>query len=280
LTTLASLAASAAKIALIVAAVYAAFLGVVYLFQDRLIYFPHVGRDIAVTPAQFGRTFEEVAIATADGETLNAWWLPTPHARGAALILHGNAGNISQRLDYARMFRDFGYATLLVDYRGYGRSTGRPSEEGTYCDADAAWRWLTETRGLAANEIVIYGESLGGAVSCRLAARVSPRALVLASTFTSLPDLGAEIYPFLPVRLLSRYRYDTRSCIRGVRVPVMVIHSRSDEIVPFHHGEALYAAANEPKSFLEIGGGHNDSSVVERPEWREALGRFLSVPGL
>jgi fermentation-respiration switch protein FrsA (DUF1100 family) len=263
------------KIVFVVLGFYGAIVLLLYIFQERLIYFPQLGRETAATPADAGIEYQELTIRTEDGEDLNAWWVPADGARGAALLLHGNAGNISQRLDYALMFRKLGYNTLLVDYRGYGKSTGRPSEQGTYRDADAAWRWLTETRGVSARDVVIYGESLGGGVSSWLASRYTPRALVLASTFTSAVELGAELYWFLPVRLISRHRYDTLSRIQAVHAPVLIIHSRADDVIPYAHGERLYAAANAPKAFLEISGGHNDSAVFMRRDWVEALSAFL-----
>ena len=235
-----------------------------------------MGRELAATPDRFGLAFEDLAIRTEDGETLHAWWIPAKDARGAVILFHGNAGNISHRLDYAAMFDRLGFSTLLVEYRGYGRSTGAPSEHGTYRDATASWRWLTQTEGVASGDIVLFGESLGGAVAAWLAAREKPRALVLASTFTSVPDLAAEIYPFLPVRLLSRYEYDTLDALGRVEAPVLVAHSRSDDIIPYAHGERLFAAAREPKSFLELRGGHNDGFIFTRPEWVNALGAFLN----
>lgn len=230
------------------------------------------------TPALHGLPYDDVSIHTEDGETLHAWWLPVANAAGTVLLFHGNAGNISHRIDYARMFRALAYNTLLVDYRGYGRSTGTPSEEGTYRDASAAWAWLRERR-IAEHEIAVFGESLGGAVACWLARRHEPRALVLASTFTSLPDLGAEVYRFLPVRLISRFSYDTRMCLAQVHAPVLVIHSPGDDIIPYAHGQKLYAAAREPKQFLEIAGGHNSGFVFMRQEWVQALGEFLNRHG-
>jgi fermentation-respiration switch protein FrsA (DUF1100 family) len=263
------------KMALIFALAYAGLAALVYFQQDRLLYYPNMGREIAATPARLGLGFEDLAIGTEDGETLHAWWIPARNARGAVLLFHGNAGNISHRLDYAEMFDALDFSTLLVEYRGYGRSTGSPSEQGTYRDAAAGWRWLTETKGIPAGDIVLFGESLGGAVAAWLAARDPPGALVLASTFTSVPDLAAQIYSFLPVRLLSRYRYDTLDALARVRAPVLVAHSRDDEIVPYSHGERLFAAAREPKSFLELRGGHNDGFIFTRPEWVSALGAFL-----
>ena len=254
---------------------YGALLGFVYFTQGSLVYFPNMAREHIATPAIQGLPYEDVSIRTEDGETLHAWWVPADDPRGATLVFHGNAGNISHRIDYARMFRALGYDTLLVEYRGYGKSTGAPSEEGTYRDALASWRWLTETRGFRPKEIVLFGESLGGAVACWIAAREKPRALVLASTFTSVPDLGAEVYRFLPVRLLSRFKYNTRECVGKVTAPVLVVHSPRDDIVPYTHAERLYAAANEPKELLEIAGGHNDGFIHTRAEWVKALGAFL-----
>ncbi|MBI3067380.1 MAG: alpha/beta hydrolase [Betaproteobacteria bacterium] len=254
---------------------YFAVIVLVFLFQSRLVYFPQMGREIAVTPRAYGLDFEPAEIKTVDGETLYAWWVPVPDARGTVLLLHGNAGNISHRMDYLLMFRRLRYSTLIVDYRGYGRSTGSPSEEGTYRDADAAWNHLVQARAVNPADIVIFGESLGGAVAAWLAARVTPRAVVLASTFTSAPDLGAQVYPFLPVRLISRFKYDALDSLRRVQAPVLVAHSRDDDIVPFTHGQKLYAAANEPKQFLEMRGGHNDGFVFMREEWVKALADFL-----
>jgi fermentation-respiration switch protein FrsA (DUF1100 family) len=247
-----------------------------WLTQDRLIYFPHIGGIARLTPAQVKLPFEEVRIATTDGEKLAAWWVPASPLRGVVLLFHGNAGSIADRIDYLPHFHAMGYAVLLVDYRGYGASTGRPSEHGTQLDAQAAWQWLTVERAINPSAIVLVGESLGGAVAAGLAARVQPRALVLISTFTSVPDLGSEIYPWLPVRLISRYRYDTLAYLRNYRGPVLIAHSRDDEIVPFAHGERLFAAASGRKSMLEMRGGHNDSFLFSQQSWVRTVGEFLA----
>jgi fermentation-respiration switch protein FrsA (DUF1100 family) len=258
-----------------IALVYGCVVALVFIFQSHLVYYPHIGREGNLTPQAYGLVYETVEIATDDGEKLAAWWVPAEGARGTVLFFHGNAGNISHRLDYLKMFRGLRYSTLIIDYRGYGTSTGSPSEEGTYRDAEAAWRYLTEQRGVPAADIVLFGESLGAAVASWLAMRHPPRALVLASTFTSVPDLGAEVYWFLPVRLISRFRYDNISHLGAVRAPVMIAHSRDDEIVPFAHGQRLYAAAREPKRFLELAGGHNTGLIFMREEWVRALADFL-----
>ena len=254
---------------------YAAVLVLVFVFQSRLVFFPGTGREVVVTPQTYGLGFETVGIQTADGETLQAWWVPAEGARGSVLFLHGNAGNISHRLDYLLMFNRLRYSTLIVDYRGYGGSTGTPSEEGTYRDAEAAWDYLRHARLAQPRDVVIAGESLGAAVATRLATKVSPRAVVLFSTFTSVTDLGAQVYWFLPVRLLSRIGYDNRENLKRIRAPVFIAHSRDDDIVSYSHGKQLYEAANEPKSFLEMRGGHNDGLIFTQPEWVARLGVFL-----
>lgn len=263
------------NIAVPVAIAYAAIVLLVFVFQSRLVYFPQIGRELSVTPQAYGLDFESVSITTEDGETLHAWWVPAPAARGTVLFFHGNAGNISHRIDYLLMFRKLGYATLIFDYRGYGNSTGTPSEAGTYRDAAAAWRWLTQTRGIPPGDIVFAGESLGAAVASGLAVQHPPRALVLLSTFTSAPDLGAQVYPLIPVRLISRFSYDNLAYVRQIKVPVLVAHSRDDDIIPFAHGRRIFEAASEPRQFLEMRGGHNDGFVFMREEWVKVLAAFL-----
>ena len=268
------------KIVLVLVAAYAVVLGLVFVYQPKLVYFPQKGAP-AATPQARGLAFERVTIATEDGEQLAAWWVPAPagQQRGAVLLFHGNAGNIVERIDYARMFFDMGYATLLVDYRGYGESTGEPSEQGTYRDGMASWRWLTQTRGIKPAEIAIFGESLGGGVATWLAARLAmheqPRALIVASTFSSVPDLGAEVYPWLPVRWLSRIRYDNIANIKAVKAPVLVAHSAQDDIIPYAHGRRVFAAASQPKTFLELAGGHNEGFVFRSVSWVDMVRVFL-----
>jgi uncharacterized protein len=259
-----------------IALAYATLAGLMFVAQDRMVFFPEVGgRDFGLTPASAGLAYEDVNLLTEDEVRIHGWFVPAPAPRGAVVVLHGNAGNISHRVDTVLMFCRLGYSTLIIDYRGYGRSSGKPSEEGTYRDAEAAWQYLIGPRRFPESQIVIYGESLGGAVAAWLAARHPPRALVLASTFTSVPDLGADIYPFLPVRLLARIRYDARGNVARVEAPVFVAHSRDDEIVPFNHGKALFDTARAPKRFLEMSGGHNEGFLFVNDAWVRELGVFL-----
>lgn len=261
---------------LIAAAGYAGLGALLFGMQSSLVYYPHLGREIVTTPAARGLPYERIALRTSDGERLSAWWVPAPEQRGIVLLFHGNAGNISHRIDYLEMFSRLGYSTFIVDYRGYGESSGEPSEEGTYRDAEACWSWL-ESRGAAARDIVVFGESLGAGVATWLAQRHTPRALVLASAFTSIPDLAASIYPYLPVRLLARIHYDNIARLPAIAAPVLIMHSPSDEIVPFSHAERLHAAARAPKRLMVLAGGHNDGFVFQREEWVRGLADFLEA---
>jgi len=254
---------------------YGLICGVVFLMQPRMVYYPQVERALTATPRAAGLDYEDVKLITDDGVELHGWWVPVAHARGAMVMFHGNAGNISHRIGYLTMFNRLGYASLIVDYRGYGQSSGHPGEEGTYRDAEAAWQYLTEARHVKASDVVIVGESLGGAVATWLAVKHPPRALVLASTFTSVPNLGATIYWWLPVRLLARIHYDNLERIAQISAPVLIAHSPDDDIIPFSHAEALYGAAHEPKQFMKLSGGHNSGLLYGREEWIATVRDFL-----
>jgi uncharacterized protein len=262
------------RLALVLLACYLALCLMLMLLQSRLVFFPT--RALEATPAEAGLAYDDVWLTTDDGLRLQGWWVPAAGARGTVLFFHGNAGNISHRLASLQFFHRLGYETLIFDYRGYGQSEGRPSEPGTYRDAEAAWRHLVEERGIPPERIVLFGRSLGGAVAAALAERHPPAGLILESTFTSVPDLGAELYPFLPVRLLARIRYDTLARMPRIRAPVLVVHSRDDDIIPFRHGRRLWDAANEPRAFLEISGTHNDGFFTSGRRYEAGLARFLA----
>ena len=259
----------------ILAAAYGGLALLLYSYQSRLVFYPETGREIIATPAQLGFPYEDLHLTTSDGISLHGWFIPAAQPRGTVLFLHGNAGNISHRLDSVQMFHRLGYSTLIFDYRGYGNSGGTPTEQGTYRDAGAAWHYLVEQRHIPACRIVLFGESMGGAIAAWLAAREKPAALVIASGFTSVPDLAQHIYPYLPARWLARIRYDTRDYLRTVTAPVLIAHSPQDEIVPYEQGGALYAAANPPKQFMELAGGHNDGFIFMREAWVGVLADFL-----
>ncbi|HPW55000.1 MAG: alpha/beta hydrolase [Thermoanaerobaculaceae bacterium] len=253
------------------ALVVAVAVGGLMLLERHLIFFPArypIGEwDLGAWRRRTGCQLEDRFLTTSDGVRLHAWWVSPPDPappgetiRSALLYLHGNAGNLSHRgAVVATLARHLGMDVLIPDYRGYGRSEGRPGEEGLYEDARTVWRFLTEDRGLPARRVVVYGKSLGGGVATRLASDVHPAGLVLQSTFTSIPDLAAHHYPFVP-RLFVRTQMDSLSRIASVGCPVLIIHSRADEVVPFAQGERLYAAAREPKRFFAVElAGHNDT---------------------
>lgn len=261
-----------------VAGAYAALLLVLYLGQESLLYLPGIpGRELVASPADIGLPHEEVWLQTADGVALHGWYLPAPAARGTLLFFHGNAGNISHRLDSLHIFHRLGLNVLIFDYRGYGQSEGRPSEEGTQQDALAAWDHLVSVRGEAPERIVLFGRSLGAALAAWLAAQERPGALILESGFISVPELAAELYWWLPARRLARLQYNTRDALAVARSPVLVVHSPQDEIIPYHHGLALYHAAHPPKTLLELRGGHNSGFLLSGGAYVQGLDAFLSA---
>ena len=254
---------------------------VIYLvlrwFEHRQVYQPY--RQLESNGSELGRPFEDVHFQTSDGVGLNGWFFPADADSSRKhliyLLCHGNAGNISHRLEHCAALLETGASVFIFDYRGYGRSQGRPGEEGTYRDAQAAHQWLRQ-KGFAATNIIALGESLGGGVASELALRESLGGLVLQSTYTSIPDVGAELFPWLPVRWISTIKYDTRSRLPRIKVPLIVMHSREDGLIGFPHAEKNFAAANEPKMMWEISGGHNQFLEGDRALYLEGLNKFLT----
>lgn len=253
---------------------FALVTAVLYFAQSALVY--HPTREIAGTPTDLGFEHEEVTLTTADGVELSGWYVPARRQSAVVLLCHGNGGNISDRLDLIATYQLLELGALVFDYRGFGMSAGSPDEEGTYEDARTAWRYLVDEQEIAPADIVIHGRSLGGAIAARLATEQQPGGLILDSAFTSLLDLGQELYPFLPVRLLGKYRYPTAAYLADVAAPVLVLHSPDDEIVPYRHGQDLYEAAREPKRFVRLAGGHNDSFLVSARVYGEAIASFVA----
>ncbi|MFZ5775166.1 MAG: alpha/beta hydrolase [Thermodesulfobacteriota bacterium] len=255
---------------------YLGLCGVLFFRQDALVYQP-LGQ-IEATPAAIGLPFTPLRLATDDGITIAAWFIPAAGSpRGAILFCHGNGGNISHRLDSLRIFHALGFATLIFDYRGYGESEGQPSEEGTAQDARAAYAYLHGQAGFAPHQIVLFGRSLGAAVAARLASEVQSAGLILESAFTSAPDMAAEMFPLLPARWLCRSDYNTVAALAGVRCPVLVVHSPDDEMIPFRHGQRLFAAARPPKQFLAIQGDHNSGFLLSGRAYTDGLASFLAA---
>jgi fermentation-respiration switch protein FrsA (DUF1100 family) len=251
------------------------YLGVILVLmalENRLVFFP--------TPAAvdwqppLSDLIQDVQLTTPPGMKLHAWWLPQEGATGAILYCHGNAGNLSHRgRSVVAMQQAMRQSVLIFDYPGYGHSEGRPSEAGCYAAADAAYDWLRRVPEIPGEQIVLYGGSLGGAVAVDLAARRPHRALLLAKTFTSMPEVGQHLHPWLPVRWLMRNRFDNLAKIGRCKGPVVIANGTADTLVPFSHGEGLFAAANEPKLFYPLeGANHNDPLPME---FFQAARRFI-----
>ena len=258
---------------ILITVIYAGHAAFMFVAQSRLIYFP--ASEIVATPDQIGLSYKSVSFKAPDGVKLSGWFIPADSPRGVVIFCHGNAGNISHRLESIEIFHRLRLSTFIFDYRGYGTSEGTPSEEGSYLDVKGAWNYLIEHEGLAPSDIILFGRSLGGAVAAWLAGQYLPKALIIESTFTSAPDLAGELYFYLPVKLLCRYKYNALAAVREVQCPVLIVHSQEDEIVPFRHGRKLFDAANDPRAFLEIAGSHNDGFITSSSVYLNGLKAFI-----
>ncbi|MBK7875468.1 MAG: alpha/beta fold hydrolase [Planctomycetes bacterium] len=256
------------------AGLYAAACAALWIAQERLVFAG--GPPATTTPKDHGLPGEALFLKTDDDVRLYAWLVPAERPRGAVLVLHGNAGNVENRAEHARAFHELGFTTLLLDWRGYGASDGRTTEEGTYLDATAGYEYLVRALRFEPGQIAVFGESMGGGPAVELALRKPFGALILQSTFTSIPDVGARFYPWLPVRQLARVRYANLEKLPRVPMPVLLLHSREDELVPYAHAEALLAAALPPKSLVTTAGKHDDAQFFLREEWKTAVGAALN----
>jgi len=252
---------------------YVLILLLMYFMQSAMVYHPQ--KTLAANPVAIGLDYEDVKFQTEDGVSLHGWFVPYDSVDTTILYFHGNAGNISGRLETIQLLHQLGLNVLIFDYRGYGQSEGTPSEQGTYNDALAAWKYLEENKGIPKDRIVVMGRSLGGSVAAWLAARKAPAATIVESTFTSAIALGAELYPWLPVRWISKFEYNTLENIQRIDSPLFMAHSRDDEVVPFHHGERLFKTAKEPKTFVELRGSHGTAFLDTGAQYREAMREFL-----
>jgi len=264
------------KLLLFGACIYLVLIAFVYYTQSSLIYYPNMpGRNLVATPEHIGLKYQNVQLVTADGINLHGWFIPSSSAKGTVVFFHGNAGNISHRLESIDVFNELNLNVFIIDYRGYGQSEGKLTEKGTYRDAEAAWIYLTETRGISAKKIIIFGRSLGASIATWLASKKMPAALIIESGFTSVPSMAKRIYPFLPVSWLTYFKYDTKNYVKNISCPVLVVHSKNDEIIPFDEGLEIFEAAPKTKQFLEMRGGHNDGFLVTGSAYVEGLRTFI-----
>ena len=265
------------KLIIVGVGIYAALSLYLYLMQSRMIFYPDIaGRELISTPENIGLAYQDVAFVSEDNIKLHGWFIPEEKAKATVLFFHGNAGNISHRLDSIALFHRLGLNVFIIDYRGYGQSEGKTTEKGTYRDAEAAWNYLHQTQGISAKQIIIFGRSLGASIASKLASEHTPAALIIESGFTSVPSMGQRFYPFLPVRWLTYFKYDTKEYVKNISCPVMVAHSKDDEIIPYDEGLEIFAAAPEPKQFLEMQGGHNDGFIVSGTSYVEGLRSFIN----
>jgi fermentation-respiration switch protein FrsA (DUF1100 family) len=257
-----------------IATILVTYLGYLFVFQSRYVYYPE--STMVVDPSVIGLDFVDISFRAEDGIKLFGWFIPNLKSRGMVLFCHGNAGNISHRLEPIQIYNRLGLDVFIFDYRGYGQSEGKPSEQGTYRDVEAAWRYLTKERQVLPSDIIVSGHSLGGAIAAWLAKNHAPGALILESTFTSLSDIARKLYPYLPIKPFLRYRYTTADYLSQVKCPVLIVHSKDDELMPFEHGIRLFEIANEPKRFLEICGSHNEGFIVSGIQYQNGLHAFIT----
>jgi hypothetical protein len=257
------------------------YLGVVLVFlflENSLLFYPiRATHDWMPKPSP---QIQDVEFRTADGTLIHGWWLPRPRAQSALIYAHGNAGNLSHRGSALPPLAEaLDVSVLIFDYPGYGHSQGKPGEQACYASGDAAYDWVTQTQGIQPENVILYGKSLGGGVMTELATRRPHRALVLVKTFTSVPNLAQELYPFLPARWLVRNRFDNLAKIGHCNRPIFIAHGDCDSLIPLHHGERLFAAAHEPKEFLVMPGcDHNDPHSRDfLPRLRRFLDRHAPI---
>jgi len=249
------------------------------LYEPRLVYQPGA-RALDPPDASLALHERSVSFKAADSTSLSAWIIPAARAASDApwvLISHGNYGNIGYggRPQFYAWFRDLGVNLFAYDYRGFGASDGTPSEPGVYADADAAYRYLTESLHVQPSHIILFGHSLGTGVTIELARHVTAAGLIVEDAYTSVADRGQEVFPLLPIRLIARSRFASIDKVRGLRLPKLFLHARNDRTIPIEHGRKLFAAAAEPKEFVELNAGHADGYSADRARYYGAIDAFI-----
>ena len=266
------------SVLVITTSIYLLLALMLYLFQGRMVFLSNLpGRALIASPGDIGLDYEDVSLTTSDNERLHGWYIPAADSKGVLLFFHGNAGNISHRLDSIKIFHELGLNTMIIDYRGYGQSTGKATEQGTYLDAQAAWDYLINSRRIPANQIIVFGRSLGGAIGAWLGTQHTPAAVIIESSFSSGVDMARRIYPFMPVRLITRLQYPVADYASRLNCPVLVVHSRHDEIIPFAMGQEIYASVKQRKQFLVLSGDHNNGFLVSYQDYVTGLKDFIQV---
>jgi len=240
--------------------------------ERRNLFFPF--REIECTPQAIGLSYEDIYFTTEDGKKINGWFIPAKEAKRTILFFHGNAGNVSHRLDKIKIFHDLGLNIFIIDYRGYGKSEGAPSEAGLYLDAKAAYSYLTDNLNIIPSSIILYGESLGGAVALELATKVTASAVITEETFSNMRGIAKDTYPFMPSFLVSD-GFNSLSRIEKVDIPKLIIHSKNDEMIPFSNAQTLYNKAKNPKVLAVISGSHNDAFIESEKDYTNYIREFI-----
>ncbi len=252
-----------------------------YFQQQRVMFFPT--HKLEHTPSLYQLNYQDVLIpiSTPNGqsERLQGWWIPAEKPDAPVMIyFHHNAINIGANVSQALQFHKLGYSIFLFDYRGFGQSEGAfPTESQLYEDAQAAWNYLTQTRKILPNRIVIYGHSVGGAIAIDLAAKhPEAAALIVQSSFTSMRDMTKRfgVYWLLPIELLLRQHFDSLEKMKSIKMPVLIITGTEDIQIPVEMGERLYAATSEPKQLMIIPGGGHDNHLSE--PYKQRIKQFIN----
>jgi fermentation-respiration switch protein FrsA (DUF1100 family) len=257
---------------------YVLVLALSRIFESRLIFFPNYPNRLGGDWNPRGLGVQDLWLTADDGTKLHAWWIPNEAAKFTFLAFHGNAGNIADRAAIYQFLKDTPANVLALEYRGYGRSEGKPSERGVYRDTDAAYVYLVNTRGMDPKTIISFGQSLGTAVAAHLASRHEVGGVVLEAPFLSASRVARKFYWFLPgIGLLVRSHFDTEARLKEINAPILIVHCKQDPVLPFPFGQEVYNAARPPKDFVEISGQcHEEASVIAPDSYRVALHGFLS----
>ncbi len=260
------------KIVFIIVALIVLFFLSIRSIEKKSLYYPL--REIDGTPRDIGLDYEDVRVMTRDGVRISGWFIPSGSSRATLIFSHGNGGNISHRLEKIKILNGLGLDVLIFDYRGYGGSKGSPSEKGLYLDAEAVYDYLVNQKKIPARKIVGYGESLGGAVIIDLAGKHELGGIIVEGAFSSVRDIAKRYFPLVP-SFVYKTTFDSYKKIRNVGYPKLHIHSTADEVVPFDLGEKLFDNASEPKEFVKLHGGHNDSFIISQDVFASKIDSFI-----
>ena len=254
--------------------VYAAFL---LLFENKIIFHPSIYPEGYWNPTSLGVPAQDVYFEAEDGVKLHAWFIPAPNAVATLLWFHGNAGNLSHRLDNIQRLKRLNLNIFIFDYRGYGRSEGEPNEEGIYKDSRAAYRQVLSMAGVSVNSLFLFGRSLGGICAVEIALNHPAKGLILESVFTNAEDMSRKVFPLIPLGWAVRSKLDAVGKVPHLKLAKLFLHGTRDEIVPYDLGRKLFEKAANPKTFYDIeGAGHNDTYILGGVEYYDALSRFIT----